>query len=178
MTWAHQCEEGQREASATLLMKQTRSPIGLKLTRAGEIGWPPRPREWPVSVPLGLQTYITSSSLFHFIRTACVWCGRRMEVRRQLSRQFSPSTVGSESGLGGKCFSTCWAILQASDWLIMWGWWIKWRSCVYSKCLTDWAISSVYHYNFLRDLTIPSNFTSPITAAMSVWGASVSLFML
>lgn len=34
---------------------------------------------------------------------------------------------GSESGLGGKCFSTCWAILQASDWLIMWGWWIKWR---------------------------------------------------
>lgn len=43
----------------------------------------------PVSVPLGLQTYITSSSFSHFIMIACVCCGR-VEVRRQLSRQLSP----------------------------------------------------------------------------------------
>lgn len=155
---------GQREASATLLMKQTRSPIGLKLTRAGEVGWPPRP-------PLGLQTHLTSSSLFHFIRIAL--CMMWEEDGGQKTAQ--PSVLAFYCG---QCFSTCWATLQASDWLMMWGWRIKWRSCVYSKCLTDWASSSAYHYNFLRDLTIPSNFTSPITAAMLVWGASVSHFVL
>lgn len=108
-----------------------------------------------------------------------------MEIRRQLSSQLSPSTVGSED--------TTQVLIQA--WVVS-AFLPAEVSCrpltgslcgagesnggpgVYSKCLTDGAISSAYHYNFLRDLTIPSNFTSPITAAMLVQGTSVSLFVL
>lgn len=145
------------EASSTLFLKQTRSLIGLKLPRAGKVGWSARPREWPISVPLGLQTYITSSSFLPFIIIVCVRCGRA-EVRRQLSPGGSRLLLWVlriqlmlNQAWVSSAFFTYWVTCRPLTGSFSGAGESNGGPGVHSKYLKDWAISSAYHYRVLRD---------------------------